>query len=64
MPSFECELVLRENEHESSRAHSFVHEVRPGTIVRVDERDWVVVESRGGANGAPQVICRPVYERL
>jgi hypothetical protein len=65
MPSFECELLLRENDHQSSRPHSFVDEVRPGTIVRIDEHDWVVTEIRGGSNGAPrEVICRPVYERL
>jgi hypothetical protein len=63
MPSFECELVLRENEHESRRRHSFVDEVPPGTIVRIDEQDWVVVETRG-SSGAPEVICRPVYERI
>jgi hypothetical protein len=48
----------------SSRAHSFVDEVRPGTMVRIDDDDWVIIEVRSGPNGAPEVICRPVYERL
>jgi hypothetical protein len=64
VPSIECELLLRENAHESSRPHSFPDEVRPGTIVRIDEGDWVVIETRGGSNGVPEVVCRPVYERL
>jgi hypothetical protein len=56
-------LVLRENGHESSRRHSFADEIRPGTIVRVGGQDWVVIELRGGPNGVPEVVCRPVYDR-
>jgi hypothetical protein len=62
IPSFDCELVLRENDHESRQPHSFVDEIRPGTFTRIEGRDWVVIEVRGGAS--PEVLCRPVYERL
>ena len=62
MPSFDCELVLRENDRESRQGHSFADEVRPGTLVRFEGRDWVVIEVRGSAS--PEVLCRPVYERL
>jgi hypothetical protein len=61
MPSFDCELILRENDYESHEWHSFIDEVRPGTIVHVQERDWVIIEVRG--YNTPEVICRPVYER-
>jgi hypothetical protein len=64
VPAFECELVLRENAHESRRPHSLPGEVRPGMIVRFDEEDWVVIETRGEFNRVPEVVCRPVYERL
>jgi hypothetical protein len=64
VPAFECELFLRESAHESSRPHSFPDEVRPGTIVRIDEQDWVVIETRGRSSGMPEVVCRSVYERL
>jgi hypothetical protein len=59
----QCDLVLRENGHESRLRHSFADEIRPGTIVRVDGQDWVVIELRGGPNGVPEVVCRPVYDR-
>jgi hypothetical protein len=62
MPPLDCELVLRENDHESYQPHSFIDEVRPGTIVRIEDHDWVVIEVRG--DKTPQVVCRPVYERL
>jgi hypothetical protein len=56
----ECELVLRENDHEKRRPHSFLGEVRPGTFVRMDDRDWIVVEIQEGET--PSVICRPAAE--
>jgi hypothetical protein len=62
MAPFDCEIVLRENGDESHQPYSFMGEVRPGTIMRVDQHDWVVIEVRGGA--VPQVVCRPVYERM
>jgi hypothetical protein len=33
-------------------------------MVRIDDDDWVIIEVRSGPNGAPEVICRPVYERF
>jgi hypothetical protein len=62
MPPFDCEIVLRENDHESRQPHSFMDEIRPGTIVRIEDQDWVVIEVRN--KQAPQIVCRLVYERL
>ena len=58
--SFEYELVLRENDHENRVPHSVLHEVRPGTFVRHDDRDWIVVEVQ--EDEPPSVICRHAAE--
>jgi hypothetical protein len=58
--SFECELVLRENGDEERQPHSFLGEVRPGTFVRMDDRDWIVIEVQ--EDEPPSVICRPAAE--
>jgi hypothetical protein len=58
--SFECELVLRENDHENRVPYSFLYEVRPGTFVRHDDRDWIVIEIQ--ESETPSVICRPAAE--
>jgi hypothetical protein len=60
---FECELVLRENDHETRQTRSFVEAVTVGTYVHLDRRDWIVIEVQERAGGAPEVICRPVEER-
>jgi len=57
---YECELVLRENDHEGRFPHSFMSEVRPGTFVRHGDRDWIVIEVQEGE--PPWVICRPAAE--
>jgi hypothetical protein len=41
--------------------HSFLSEVLPGTHVRWDRRDWIVIEIQEGDK--PSVICRPTDER-
>jgi hypothetical protein len=57
---FECELVLRENGDETRRPHLFFGEIRPGTFLCLEERDWIVIEIQEGET--PSVICRPVAE--
>jgi hypothetical protein len=57
---FECELVLRENGGEARQPHTFIGEVRPGTFVYMNDRDWIVIEIQEGET--PSVICRPVAE--
>ena len=57
VPKYECELVLRENDHETRFPHSFFSQVRPGTYVRMDDRDWIIIEIEEGDR--PSVICRP-----
>ena len=44
---FECELVLRENGGEARQPHTFIGEVRPGTFVYMNDRDWI---DSGGRN--------------
>ena len=60
MSRFECALVLRERDHEMRVPHSFLSEVRPGTFVRKNDRDWIVIEVQEGE--PPSVICRPAAE--
>jgi hypothetical protein len=62
VPPLDCLLVLRENDQETHASHAFQTELRPGTIVHLEDRDWVVTEIRAGRT--IEVICRPVYERL
>jgi hypothetical protein len=58
---YEYDLVLCENDKETRVPHSFLSEVRPGTQVRWDGRDWIVIEIQEGEK--PSVICRPLNER-
>jgi hypothetical protein len=60
VPKYECELLLRENGGEVHVPHAFLGEVRPGTYVRMNDRDWIVIEIQEGVK--PIVICRPVAE--
>ena len=64
MPPFDCELVFRENGDETRQPHSFIGEIRPGTAVHIDRRDWIVIEIREREGGLPEVICRPRAERV
>ena len=57
---FDCELVLRENDHEDRVPHSFMREVGPGTFVRHGDRDWIVIDVQEGEK--PVVFCRPPSE--
>ena len=58
MPSFECELVLRDNGDETRQPHMFLAEVRPGTAVHLHGRDWIVIEIHERKRGKPEVVCR------
>jgi hypothetical protein len=58
---YECELVLRENDHEARLPHTFLAEIKPGTFLRLEGRDWIVTEIQDGDK--PRVICRPPSER-
>ena len=60
VPTYERELVLRENGNEMRFPHSFLDEVGPGTFLRLHDRDWIVVEVQDGET--PSVICRPAAE--
>jgi hypothetical protein len=53
-------LVLREHGGQKRRLHSFLSEVRPGTFVRMDDRDWIVIDVQ--EDEPPSVICRPAAE--
>jgi hypothetical protein len=57
---YECELVLRENGDEKRQPHMLAGEVGPGTFVRMEGRDWIVIETQEGE--LPSVICRPANE--
>jgi len=57
---YECNLVLREHGDEKRQPHSFIGEVRPGSFIRMDDRDWIVIEIQEGET--PLVICRPAAE--
>jgi hypothetical protein len=59
---FECELVLR-GEDETRFAHSFLVTVGPGTSVRMEGRDWTVIEVRKRRRKRPEVICSPAKQR-
>jgi hypothetical protein len=41
--------------------HEFLSEVRPGTFVRKDNRDWIVTEVHS-TEAKPAVVCRPASE--
>jgi hypothetical protein len=58
---YKCDLVLRENDHEIRVPHSFISEVTPGTFVRMENRDWIVIEIQQ-SDSTPAVICRPASE--
>jgi hypothetical protein len=55
----DCELVLRDMDVEIRRPHTFVSDIRAGTFVRFEDRDWIVVEIRE-SRPPPEVICSPV----
>jgi hypothetical protein len=55
---------LRENGDETRQPHSSVEEIRPGTAVHFDRRDWIVVEILEPEGALPEVICRPRAERV
>ena len=54
---YECELVFRENGDEKRMPHTFLAAIRPGTFLRLEGRDWIVMEIEEGEK--PLVICRP-----
>jgi hypothetical protein len=58
---YECELVLRENDHEKRIPHTFLAEVHAGTFLRLEERNWIITEIQEG-DDKPLVICRPPSE--
>jgi hypothetical protein len=58
---YECVLLLRENGYETRRSHTVRVEIAPGTRIRKEAKDWIVVEiSNQGRK--PEVICRPANE--
>jgi hypothetical protein len=59
---FECELVLR-GDREVRIAHSFLAIVEPQRQVRIEGRDWTVVEVRERRGKQPEVICSPAKQR-
>jgi hypothetical protein len=59
---FGCELVLRENGDEKRTLHTFLAQVRPGTHLCFEGRDWIVLEVEEGEKQV--VICRPANETL
>jgi hypothetical protein len=61
---FDCDLVLRENGAESRLEHSFLSEIQPGTFVRLDDRDWIVMEIVERPGKTPEVVCRPANEHF
>jgi hypothetical protein len=61
-PEFECELVLR-GENESRIAHSFLVAVGPGTYLRMEGRDWAIIEVRERRGKRPEVVCSPAKQR-
>lgn len=54
---YECELVLCEKGDEKRMPHTFLAEVGPGTHLRLEGRDWIVVEVEEGDK--PLVVWRP-----
>lgn len=62
---FDCELVLRENGSEHRQLHTFHSDIRPGTALYLEARDWIVIQIEERPTGLlPQVICRPASERI
>jgi hypothetical protein len=60
MVHFDCELVLGENGSEHRQPHTFHSDIRPGTALYLEAKDWVVIEIKERPTGLlPQVICRP-----
>lgn len=57
---YECELVLRANDREMRLPHTFLAEVHPGDFLRLEGRDWIIVEVQEGEK--PVVFCRPPSE--
>jgi hypothetical protein len=60
---FDCELVLRENGDETRQPHKFDNEVRPGTTLHVESRDWIIIEIAHRSGLLPEVICHSAHER-
>ena len=56
---FECLLVLRDDGHETRNPHSFMAPVSPGTGIRLEGRDWTVVEIENRLDDLPTVVCQP-----
>jgi hypothetical protein len=62
---FDCELVLRENGSENCHPHRFHSDIRPGTALYLEAKDWVVIQIEERPSGLlPRVICRPASERI
>jgi hypothetical protein len=40
-----------------------MEELSPGTHIRIEDRDWIVVVVREGDGERPEVVCRPANER-
>jgi hypothetical protein len=38
-------------------------DLRPGTHVHLEGREWIVVDMRERAGHVPEVVCRPAEER-
>jgi hypothetical protein len=60
--TFECEVVLR-GDNEVRLAHSFLAAVEPQRQVRIEGRDWTVIEVRERRGKHPEVICSPAKQR-
>jgi hypothetical protein len=56
---FDCLLLLRANARETQRPHSFMTEIEPRTMIRIDGRDWAVGEIHDRPGELPVVVCRP-----
>ena len=60
---FECELVLR-GDDEFRMVHSFLVVVGSGTCIRMQGRDWTVVEVHERGRKRPEVICSPSEDHM
>jgi hypothetical protein len=64
VPTHDCELALCGDREETRLPHTFLAEIQPGTYIRIQGSDWIVMEVHEREGDRPETICRPPSKRI